>query len=165
MLTLRIGWQTMLQYLDYLVGLSQSRLRFRCNICGRHCSQPESRLTREHQTCLCGSSVRLRALVHVLSVELFDKSLTLPDFPRRPDLIGIDMSGAATYADRLADRLGYPIRFCTNRPSSTSRFRTIIGWGAAILSSHPTYSNMWRRLSDVLSTMSYACSNLAVYLC
>jgi SAM-dependent methyltransferase len=52
----------------------------------------------------------------VLSVELFDKSLALPDFPRRPDLIGIDMSGAATYADRLADKLGYTNTFLHKPP-------------------------------------------------
>ncbi len=81
--------------------------RFRCNICGRRCVTAASNLTRENPTCSCGSSVRLRALVHLLSLELFGKSLALPDFPRRQDIVGIDMSGAATYAEGLERKLGY----------------------------------------------------------
>lgn len=92
------------------------QVRFRCNICGRRCVAAASDLTRENLTCSCGSSVRLRALIHVLSLELFGKSLALPDFPRRQDIIGIDMSGAATYAVGLERKLGYTNTFLHKSP-------------------------------------------------
>lgn len=90
--------------------------RFQCNICGKNNSVPLSRLTREQPTCRCGSTVRLRSLIHVLSIELFGETIALPDFPYRPDIIGIDMSGANTYADRLHAKLGYTNTFLHKEP-------------------------------------------------
>lgn len=85
-----------------------ARSRFRCNICGRRGITPAGSLTREQPTCCrCGSSVRQRALVHVLSMELFGKSMAISDFPRRPDLAGIDMSGAINYTEGLARKLDF----------------------------------------------------------
>jgi len=92
------------------------QVRFRCNICGRRCVAAASALTRENPTCSCGSSVRLRALVHVLSLELFGQSFALPDFPLRQDIVGIDMSGAATYAEGLKRKLGYTNTFLHKPP-------------------------------------------------
>lgn len=89
---------------------------FRCNICGRMARALPSRLTREDVTCRCGSTVRLRALVHALSLELFGESHAIPDMPFRPDLVGVDMSGAATYAGRLAERIGYTNTFLHKPP-------------------------------------------------
>lgn len=91
-------------------------LCFRCNICGRQTRAARTRLTREEATCRCGSSVRLRSLVHVLSHELFGKSLTVPDFPCRPDIVGVDMSGAATYSGHLAKKIGYTNTFLHKDP-------------------------------------------------
>lgn len=92
------------------------KVRFRCNICGRTVRTPLSRLDREKVSCRCGSTVRLRALAHVLSMELFGKSLAIPDMPFRPDLVGVDMSGAATLADRMAGRIGYTNTFLHKPP-------------------------------------------------
>jgi len=91
-------------------------LRFRCNICGRASRADKGRLTREEPTCRCGSKVRIRALVHLLSSALYGKSLALPDFPLRPDIIGIDMSGSAAYAGRLAEKLSYTNTFLHKPP-------------------------------------------------
>lgn len=91
-------------------------LHFRCNICGRSSRADLRRLTREEPTCRCGSTVRIRALVHVLSSELFGKSLALPDFPSRPDIVGIDMSGAEAYAAKLPGKLGYTNTFLHKPP-------------------------------------------------
>lgn len=68
-----------MKWFERLLGfLSQEdMLRFRCNICGKQTHVARTRLTREDATCRCGSSVRLRSLVHVLSHELFGKSLTV----------------------------------------------------------------------------------------
>lgn len=91
-------------------------LRFRCNLCGRSVRAPFEKLTREERTCKCGSTVRQRALVHALSLELFGESLALPDFPSRPDIVGVDMSGAATYVSKLAKKLGFTNTFLHKAP-------------------------------------------------
>jgi SAM-dependent methyltransferase len=65
-------------------------------------------LGRESPSCLsCGSTVRLRAIVHLLSMELFGKSIALPEFPARPDLRGIGLSDWKRYARPLAGKLNY----------------------------------------------------------
>ncbi|MEM6502643.1 MAG: class I SAM-dependent methyltransferase [Cyanobacteria bacterium P01_C01_bin.89] len=65
-------------------------------------------LNREAPSCMrCGSNVRMRSLMHVLSSALFNKSIPLPDFPDRPDLRGIGMSCWDGYAIPLAQKLGY----------------------------------------------------------
>jgi len=51
--------------------------------------------------------VRFRAIVHVLSTELFAKSLVLPDFPVRRDLKGIGMSDWDGYARLLSVKFDY----------------------------------------------------------
>lgn len=94
----------------------ENELRFCCNLCGRTVLAPVARLTREESTCRCGSTVRQRALIHVLSLELFGESLPLPDFPYRPDIVGLDMSGAATYAGGLATKLGFTNTFLHKAP-------------------------------------------------
>lgn len=92
------------------------QVSFRCNICARQSRVTMAQLTREEPTCRCGSSVRLRSIVHVLTLELFGKSLAIPDIPLRRELVGIDMSGAATYAERLAGRIGYVNTFLHKEP-------------------------------------------------
>lgn len=83
-------------------------LLYRCNICGSRCEAKVVELKREEPSCLwCGSTVRMRAITHVLSMELFGKSLAIPDFPERPDITGIGMSDWIGYAVPLGKKLGY----------------------------------------------------------
>ena len=92
-------------------------LHFRCNICGAHCLSPMSKLDRETPSCpRCRSTVRMRAMVHVLSVELFGESLALPDFPQRPELTGIGMSDWDGYAAPLSRKLGYTNTYYDKEP-------------------------------------------------
>ncbi|HSM51111.1 MAG TPA: methyltransferase domain-containing protein [Thermoanaerobaculia bacterium] len=92
-------------------------LAFRCNVCGAECSALPEELTREGASCGgCGSSVRQRAVVRLLSLALFGESLAIGDFPLRPDLAVLDMSGAETYAQRLAGKLGYTNTFLHREP-------------------------------------------------
>jgi SAM-dependent methyltransferase len=84
------------------------RSSFDCNICAHanHCDP--STLGREDASCAgCGSSVRLRAVVHLLSKSLFGESLPLKDFPKRPDLVGFGLSDWSMYAHELSRRLRY----------------------------------------------------------
>jgi SAM-dependent methyltransferase len=94
----------------------KQEVHFRCNICGRITQALPQNLTREAVTCRCGSTVRLRSLAHVLSVNLFGKSLAIPEMPLRPDLIGVDMSGSELFATRLAQRIGYTNTFLHKEP-------------------------------------------------
>ncbi len=55
----------------------------------------------------CGSTVRRRSIVQILSIELFGQSLALPDFPVRRDLRGLGMSDWDGYAIPLAAKFDY----------------------------------------------------------
>ena len=81
---------------------------FRCNICGAACRVAPTSLSRETPSCVsCGSTVRMRAIVHLLTCELFGRSIALPDLPHRRELIGIGLSDSPAYAVPLAKKLGY----------------------------------------------------------
>jgi SAM-dependent methyltransferase len=106
------------QLLDALKGSLRGKtaIRFRCNVCGRDGKALSERFGREQVSCRCGSTVRFRSLIHVLSLELFGESKAIADFPIRPDLVGLDMSGAANYALPLAQRIGYVNTFLHKAP-------------------------------------------------
>jgi SAM-dependent methyltransferase len=90
---------------------------FTCNLCGLTNSWPGTPPEPETPTCdHCGSNVRTRGLVHVLSEELFGTSLPLCDFPRVKSLRGLGTSDSETYAERLADRFDYRNTFFHREP-------------------------------------------------
>ncbi|GEM_PF-997050 len=92
-------------------------IAFTCNICGQPAAAPLSQLTdREQPSCACGSNLRKRSLIHALSMRLFGNSLALPDFPHRPDILGIGLSDWDGYASRLAAKLGYINTFYHTEP-------------------------------------------------
>jgi SAM-dependent methyltransferase len=83
-------------------------LDYRCNICGAACRQFAGALRREAASCAgCGSTVRMRAMIHALSCALFGHGIALPDFPEAPGIKGIGMSDWDGYAVPLAKNLGY----------------------------------------------------------
>ncbi len=83
-------------------------LSCRCNICGNPCKSKVAELSRENISCsICRSTVRTRAIINVLSLELFGKSLVIADFPTRLDIVGIGMSDHDEYSRRLQQKLGY----------------------------------------------------------
>jgi hypothetical protein len=72
------------------------------------CGTPAAALSREEISCItCGSTVRMRGMMHALSIALFGRALALPDFPNRRDLIGKGMSDWDGYANPLSKKLGY----------------------------------------------------------
>lgn len=92
-------------------------LAYVCNICGAPGRARLAELGREAPSCTaCGSTVRMRAVVHLLSRALFGTSLKLADFPRRPDIHGIGLSDWRIYADGLADKLDYTNTFLDEPP-------------------------------------------------
>ena len=92
-------------------------LCFRCNICGEHCQTALDRLGREEGSCKgCGSCSRMRAVISVLSTELFGKSLLLEDFPAHPDIRGLGMTDWAGYAATLAEKFRYQNTYYDQEP-------------------------------------------------
>ena len=81
---------------------------FRCNICGTDCCVPATAIARETPSCKqCGSTVRARTLMHLLTSEFFDRSMALSELPERRDIVGIGLSDAHCYAQTLAHKFGY----------------------------------------------------------
>jgi hypothetical protein len=83
-------------------------LIFQCNVCGAPGSTKLVRAQREGSACVvCGSTARMRAIIHMMSVELFGVSLPLPRFVVRKDLVGLGLSDWDGYAHRLAEKFTY----------------------------------------------------------
>jgi GT2 family glycosyltransferase len=91
---------------------------FICNVCGKASRMRKAKLQREVPSCPeCDSTVRFRSIVHVLSVELFNESIALPDFPVRRSVRGLGMSDWGVYAMGLADKFNYTNTFLDEEPS------------------------------------------------
>ena len=85
-------------------------ISFVCNVCCAADQAEEERLLDPAQpaTCAaCGSNVRARSIVRLLSLELFGTDLALPDFPPLDSVRGLGLSDWAGYADPLAELFGY----------------------------------------------------------
>lgn len=92
-------------------------LNYICNICGQHAGLNLTKLHREKVSCFnCGSSLRFRAIIHLLSVELFGESIPLPEFPVRQDIKGIGMSDWFAYANPLTEKVDYTNTFYEQEP-------------------------------------------------
>lgn len=70
----------------------------------------------EPATCACGSNVRLRALVHLLSLELFGRDLILPEFPKLKAIRGLGLSDKDCYAAPLEAKLDYTNTYYDREP-------------------------------------------------
>jgi SAM-dependent methyltransferase len=99
-------------------GGQTEAIRFRCNICGgAGARRVLAEFGRENASCdTCHSTVRMRGVVHLVSMAMFGKSLALPEFPVRPDIRGIGMSDWDEYANRLASRVTYTNTFYHQEP-------------------------------------------------
>ena len=92
-------------------------IRFTCNVCSKSEECSEELFEREGATCSgCGSTVRFRALMHLLSVELFGLDLPLEQFPPLKSIRGLGLSDWAGYADVLAEKFDYTNTFLTQEP-------------------------------------------------
>lgn len=81
---------------------------FRCNICGADCRVAPAAISRETVSCdRCRSTLRMRAVAHLLTIELFGRSIALPDLKPRKDIHGIGLSDSGPYVARLEAKLDY----------------------------------------------------------
>ncbi len=93
-------------------------ITFSCNVCGTGNEVPRSAFSREVPSCSrCDSTVRMRSIIHVLSMELFGECLAIDDFPAAAgQLKGVGMSDWADYAKRLAVRCDYQNTYYHQQP-------------------------------------------------
>ena len=90
-------------------------ISFTCNICGS--DNTVEALDSEPSSCAgCGSNVRLRAMLYMLSKELFGEALVLPDFPPLTAIRGIGLSDQRSYATALAKKLDYTNTYYDREP-------------------------------------------------
>jgi SAM-dependent methyltransferase len=91
---------------------------FRCNICDQINDTRLELLSRDTPSCReCGSSVRLRSIIQVLTTELFGQSISISQIkPRHPELSGIGMSCWNGYATPLARLTGFRNTFYHQEP-------------------------------------------------
>jgi SAM-dependent methyltransferase len=90
---------------------------FSCNICGGECERAATPQGREIPGCpACGSTVRLRSLIALLSREIFGVELALPDFPVVKGVRGAGMSDPQELAERLAEKFDYVNTFYHQEP-------------------------------------------------
>ena len=95
----------------------ESMTEFICNLCGKSNRCSAAALDREESSCSgCGSNVRTRGLMQVLSMELFGVNLALPHFPRVKSLRGLGTSDSSQYANLLAEKFDYRNTFFHRPP-------------------------------------------------
>ena len=79
---------------------------FECNVCEAQNRLSTHEFSREGGLCSnCNSNVRLRSIIHLLSISIFGESFSLPKFPVRRNLAGIGMSDWEVYAKKLKTKL------------------------------------------------------------
>jgi SAM-dependent methyltransferase len=91
-------------------------IEFICNVCGSRNQIAEADFATEPESCACGSNVRTRALIHLLSIELFGRSLMLPDFPKLKSIRALGMSDKPCYASLLQEKFDYQNTFYDREP-------------------------------------------------
>jgi SAM-dependent methyltransferase len=87
---------------------------FFCNVCGAQ-NHVEAFAT-EPSSCSCGSNVRIRALIHLLSMELFGQSIPLTEFPKIRSIRGLGMTDQQGYAEILAEKFDYTNTYYDREP-------------------------------------------------
>ncbi|MDP9025656.1 MAG: hypothetical protein M3N13_09825, partial [Candidatus Eremiobacteraeota bacterium] len=78
---------------------------------------PLELLDRETVSCAgCGSTVRWRSVLYLVSVALFGKGLMAADIPVDKGITGIGLSDYVNYADLLAEKFSYTNTYLHQEP-------------------------------------------------
>ncbi|MEX2588148.1 MAG: methyltransferase domain-containing protein [Actinomycetota bacterium] len=92
-------------------------LSFICNICSQANTRRVQEFHREIPSCSgCGSTPRFRAIVSVLTTELFGESMLLDQVPLTPHLSGIGLTDWEGYSTRLETRFHYRNTYYDQEP-------------------------------------------------
>lgn len=86
-----------------------SLVSFTCNICGHYPNLVTmDQLSRETGGCAqCGSVVRLRSLIALLSLQLHGEVIPVPEWPHQPNVVGYGVSDWPVYSKYLSDKVDY----------------------------------------------------------
>jgi SAM-dependent methyltransferase len=97
---------------------SQKNIKFLCNICGKESEGAEIDVfDREKVSCRhCGSNLRARTIVDILSNQLFGKSIVLIDFPVDKSVKGLGVSDWLGYANLLTSKFSYSNTYLHKEP-------------------------------------------------
>lgn len=91
--------------------------KFVCNICGAWNSSKSPQIEREAVSCAqCKSSVRYRSIVHLLTSELFGRSMILKEVPALKQVRGLGLTDWWGYDGILSDRFAYVNTFYDREP-------------------------------------------------
>ena len=83
-------------------------VRFQCNVCGTAQAAAPSDFARETRSCAsCGSTVRFRAMAHLVVQEVLGVTRALTELPRAAHIRGLGLSDDEGYARRLAVAFDY----------------------------------------------------------
>lgn len=107
---LKLGYKRIqLKYLRERKSSDNDFFRFRCNICGRLPLAPIQAIgSRETPSCYyCGSNLRFRSILAVLSMELFGTIIPISAMPRNKRIFGIGISDSRVYAAALRKKFSY----------------------------------------------------------
>ena len=113
--TLHLFWQSLVVR---CLRLLRRSIRFQCNICGSINETTEvAAFDRESASCVsCGSNLRYRAIIDILSKHLYGKSTVLVDFPTDKSIIGLGVSDWLGYANALGAKLSYTNTYYHTEP-------------------------------------------------
>src|SRR5262245_29045366 len=87
---------------------------FLCNVCAA--KNEVEHFASEPATCACGSNVRFRAMLHLLSLELFGHCVPVRDFPRLKGVRGLGITDSDGYARILAEKFDYTNTYYDREP-------------------------------------------------
>jgi hypothetical protein len=99
--------------------MSLGNVDFLCNVCGHSNAgiPAEQMQNRECQSCRgCGSSLRMRSIMRILSQILYGKTIPVPEFPVDKSVTGIGMSDWDGYAKRLEEKFDYTNTYYHAKP-------------------------------------------------
>ena len=95
----------------------EDTLRFQCNLCGAGNTVARRLIAREIVSCAeCHSTVRLRALAHLVTRELLGVETPLPALPAHRKITGIGVSDDPRVATRLARVFSYENTWFDRKP-------------------------------------------------
>ena len=90
---------------------------FTCNICGLRNLVYIKRLGREISSCICcGSTVRMRSIIHLLIKGLYKTSVVLTKLQIDKQVVGIGLSDWEYYANLLQKKLDYTNTYYHKEP-------------------------------------------------
>ncbi len=116
LLSFRVRLRRIRHLIQVAFSAPKDRIAFECNVCGRSVVQLRGAFGRERESCpRCGSSVRKRAIVLMISKELYGEDRILNEFTQSDKTI-IGISDYYEYSDALKKNANYSPTYLHKEP-------------------------------------------------